>query len=256
MNINREIVNRALNKAGEEPITDKEWEAGTGTRIRLVKDYYLATILETLSNTAWTSRKKRAKLMPYTEGNLTDYCYVYLLPPDCAKPVSVNDNAEFILEGAYLYCDEAEAVLMYVSNGYTGEYKYKKLEVQPTAETFKANTFYYKDENENFILAETFAEGKEYYEIDHEDYDKYEDMVFDPLLSEYIETRLAAKMVLKLTGKTDLYQLLYSESQLMENRAVKASVAHGYNKDEGNRYWGEVLGLPDYGDNGGRRVNY
>ena len=32
MNIDRQLVARAYDKAGEEPITDQEWEEGTGTR--------------------------------------------------------------------------------------------------------------------------------------------------------------------------------------------------------------------------------
>ena len=248
MNIRREIVNRALDKAGEEPILDKEWEDGTSVRVRLIKDYYLATILETLSKTEWTSRKKRAELVEDESPNLTNNSYKYILPKDCAKPISITDDAEYIVEGRSLLTDAYKPILLYVSNGYTGENKYKEADPQPTEETWESMKYFYQDENEHYILADEYDEEKTYFEIEHDDYDGYEDIEFDPLLSEYIETRLAAKMTLKLTGKMDLYRLLYSESVLMEQRAATASEAHGFNKATGNEYWGDILGLPDYGE--------
>lgn len=62
MNIDRSLVARAFAKAGEEPITDAEWEEGTSSRVRIVQEFYLATILDALSSYNWTSQKKRARL--------------------------------------------------------------------------------------------------------------------------------------------------------------------------------------------------
>ena len=62
MNIDRDLVARSLSKAGEEPITDAEWEEGTSNRVRVVKDFFHATVLEALSTYDWTSQKKRARL--------------------------------------------------------------------------------------------------------------------------------------------------------------------------------------------------
>ena len=247
MNIDKEIVNRALDKAGEEPINDTEWETGTSTRIRLVKDYYLVTILETLSNTDWTSQKKRAALELDTDTeNLTEYSYVYSLPLDCAKPVKLKGEGEYFVEGNNLYTDTENAILVYISNSYTGKYNYTLADPQPTAENFTEKTYYYKDANDSYFVQESYDAAKDYYTRDEEDYYLYADIKFDALLSEYIETRLASKMVLKLTGDQSLYQLLYSEAALMEKRAMQASEAHGFNKNTGNKYWGETLGLPSY----------
>ena len=102
MNINWEIVNRALNKIGEEPILEEEKKEKTSTRIRLVYDFYLSTILETLHNTAWTSQIKRTKLIFAEVENLTDYENVYILPIDCAKPIALKDNSEYKVEGNFL----------------------------------------------------------------------------------------------------------------------------------------------------------
>lgn len=248
MNINRQIVNRAMDKAGEEPILEEEWNNNTSVRVRLVKDYYLATILETLANTEWTSRKKREPLVEDTAGlNWSENAYKYFLPIDCAKPISLQNNADYIVEGNYLLTDKENAILTYVSNAYTGERKWAVAEVQPTQETWESMKYaYYDEETEKYVDAENYVEGKTYYLPVDEDYPLYDDIDFDPLLSEYIETRLASKMVLKLTGNKELYQLLYNEAILMEKRAVNVSQAHGYNKAKGSEYWGKTLGLPDY----------
>lgn len=209
MNINWEIVNRALNKIGEEPILEEEKKEKTSTRIRLVYDFYLSTILETLHNTAWTSQIKRTKLICAEVENLTDYENVYILPIDCAKPIALKDNSEYKVEGNFLYTNSEENILIYVSNS-------KKIPIDNDEENIE------------------------------EDYPEYNEMIFDPLLSEYIETKLAAKMALKITGNNNIYQLLYQEAAIIENRAIKASMAHGASKDKGNRYWNDILGLPNY----------
>lgn len=247
MNINRDIANRALEKAGEEPLNDNDFE-NNSVRWRTIKNNYLPTLLETLANTAWTSQKKRAKLELITEeeaANYTEYSYAYILPEDCAKPEELTDESEFIVEGTTLYTNAENAVLMYITNGYRGKPAMKQAEPQPTEENFsEADYFVYDEENKTYSKAETFEEDTTYFiEDTEEDYPLYEELKLDPLLSEYLETRLAAKLVLKITGKSDLYQLLYSESHLMESRAIKVTVSHSRNKDKGHRYWGDILGM-------------
>lgn len=251
MNINKELVARAMNKAGEEPLTEEDY-TNKGTRYRLVKDYYLATILETLAATSWTSQLKAIKL-EIEEENESAYMASYKLPIDCAKPVRLKSEEEFSVAGKILYTDDTDAVLIYVTNEYTGElkYNYEEAEPQPTAETFSQNEYFtYNEETETYETADQYNEHVTYYvrEQIEEDYELYNDIDLqsDPLLSELIETRLAAKIVLKLTGKTDLYTLLYNESQIMEQRAVKASFAHAHSKNNGNSWWSDILGLPDY----------
>lgn len=253
MNIDRKLCARAFDKAGEQPITEEEWgEIPEGNRVRLIKDIYHSTILEALAGTEWTSQKKRAKLVISEDENLTEYNYAYILPKDCAKPCALFDEGKYIVEGNILYTNSFDAILIYVTNGFTGEYKYEytQAEPQPTAETFAEGVYYVKNEEE-YVIAEDYQEGITYYtrEILEEDYPLYDDYNFDPLLAEYIETLLACKIIFKITGDMNKYQLLYSEARLMENRATKASIAHGHNKDKGNPYWGEQLGLPNYGGN-------
>ena len=141
MNIDRSIVARAFAKAGEEPINDEEWNDGDSNRVRVTKEFYLATMLEALSSYNWTSQKKRERLTPITEEelndageeNLTGFDYMYALPADCAKVIAVDDNESYVVEGGFLFCNSANAVLLYVRNYFTGKYVYEKVE-KPVAE--------------------------------------------------------------------------------------------------------------------------
>ena len=151
MNINKEIVARAMDKAGEEPITKEEWEANKSTRIRLIKDYYLATILETLANTSWTSQKKRTQLISQAEQpNLTSYLFMYELPIDCAKPIEINGVQEYLVEDGFIYTNVENPILVYISNHFTGEYRYQEEKV--TIDTFNAGIFYILDEIDYLAL--------------------------------------------------------------------------------------------------------
>lgn len=281
MNIDMGIANRAFMKAGEEPITDNDVKTNS-TRWRTIKEIYHATILETLSNTEWTSQKKRAKLEEdfepaapapteetfqekayyYRENdrfiraanfeydkiyfekseNFTDYGMKYCLPVDCAKPVALTDGGIFIVEGRYLYTDSGDAALLYVSDGFTGGRKYITADPQPTIENFKDKTYYMLKDDE-YVKAIQYEMDCVYFVEIEEDYPEYEEPVNDPLLFEYLETRLAAKLALKITGNLQLYTTLYRESQLMENRAIKSTVSQSKNRDKGHEYWGEILGL-------------
>lgn len=203
MNIDIELLNRAFEKAGEEALNDNDIQ-NESTRFKTAKSYYLPTILETLSNTEWTCQKTRAKLVYCEDDNLTDYAYMYYLPVDCAKPERINNDDEFIVEADILYTNTADAILMYISNG--------------------------KIEKEEDYLEE-------------DDYPEYRQLKFSPLLSEYIETRIAAKIAFKITGKSELYQLLYSDSLMMEKRASAASFTHGKSRENGEPWWGDQLGL-------------
>lgn len=244
MNIDFNIASRAFMKAGEEPLTETDIET-TSTRYRTLKELYLVTILETLSNTEWTSQKTRKPLELASEEaeNYTNYGFMYTLPLDCAKPVALQDDGEFIVEGRFLYTDSADAVLLYVTNGFRGDHEYVKADPQPTGETFSEGEYYYIDEDNIIHRAEEYDMSIVYLVEKPEDYPGYRELVEDPLLFEYIATRLAAKLVLKFTGNLQLYSALYSESYAMENRAIKSTVAHSKSRDEGHKYWGEILGL-------------
>lgn len=246
MYIDRNIVARAFIKAGEEPITEEEWTEGTSNRVRIIKESYLAMLLETLASYDWTSQKKRVRLTVIdpeaeeAEENLSGYAYMYPLPADCAKVVSVNNDKPYVVEGAFLFTDEENAILLYIRNYWTGKYEFAQV-AEPVAEDI--DKYWIKDEDGEYVKAESYVMGTTYYVIVEHDYNFYAQPKLDPTLSACFECRLAASIALKLTGGTDKYQMLYNEAQLIANNAQKKSAEQAQNRTHGNKWWTEELGL-------------
>lgn len=252
MYIDRSLVARAFAKAGEEPITDAEIEEGTSSRVRIVKEFYLATILDALSSYNWTSQKKRARLTPITpdededaEENMTGYAFMFALPADCAKVVAINDGDPYIVEGAFIFCDMENPVLLYIRNYFTGRYVYE--EVEDPVET-DLDKYYTKDSEGNYEKATTWDVTETYYIRIEEDYNFYSQPVFDPELSSYIECTLAANIALKLTGDPQKYQMLFNEARIIADGAMKRSAEQARNKTKGNPWWTDQLGLTSGGN--------
>ena len=282
MTIDRKLVARAFAKAGEEPITEAEWEEGTSSRVRVVKDFYLAAILEALSLYDWTSQKKRGTLEKvedyfqeveypverdldkyytrdnegnyekatswdaqetyyiFVKTNFTPYFYMYLLPADCAKCVSLNDGKEYMVEGAYLYTNEAEAILLYIKNYFTGQYVFEEVEDPQEADL---DNYYIINEEGKYVKAETWDPDETYYIVVEQDYNFYGEPELDPQLSAFIECSLAARIALKITGDMNKYQMLYNEALLIGNNAQKKSAEMARNKSHGNEWWTKQLGM-------------
>lgn len=205
MQINRDLVNRALLKAGQTTLTEDDI-TNNSEAWKTVKEFYLSTMLETLSRTPWTSAKRRVRLTKLEDTeNFSPYENMFRLPADCARALKLNNGRQFIVEGDYLYSDEGQPVLLYITNG--------KQEPEDTTEE------------------------------DQEDIPGYDNVPYDPNFWEYVETRIASKIVLKITGDTNLYNMLMGEASLIENAATKASKAAGKSKPNGQTYWtDEIVG--------------
>lgn len=233
-------------KAGEEPITAEEWDDAESNRVRIVKEFYLAVLLESLASYDWTSQKKRVRLevldpeSEEAEENYTIYAYMYPLPADCAKVVSVNNDKPYIVEGAFLFTDEADAILLYIKNYWIGRYEYEAV-TEPTESDL--SKYYIKDAEGDYVKATTWDVTETYYVIVEQDYNFYAQPKLDPTLSAYFECKLAASLALKLTGGADKYQMLYNEAQLILNNAQKKSAEQARNKSKGNPWWTDELGL-------------
>lgn len=202
MNIDRELVNRALAKAGQEALKETDIQNNV-LAWRTAKEFYLTTILETLSQTEWTGAKKREKLRISTgTENLSDSPYMYELPKDCAKPIALQNDEPFVVEGQFLYAAVADAVLLYVGN-------------------------------------ERIADSAQY--LDTDDYPEYRNIRMEPKFAQYIETRLASKIALKMTSDKSVYQLLYAEAVKIEDEARSASRSSGFSKPNGQKWWLEQV---------------
>ena len=50
---------------------------------------------------------------------MTGYAFMFALPADCAKVVAINDGDPYIVEGAFIFCDMENPVLLYIRNYFT-----------------------------------------------------------------------------------------------------------------------------------------
>lgn len=205
MNIKRDVANRALLKCGQTPLTDEDIE-NNAVLWRVIKSFYLSTILESLAEFDWTCCKKRSALhlvdTAETE-NLSTFSFAYALPVDLSKPLEIEQNALFRIEGNVLYTNIENAHLLYISNG--------KISAE-----------------EDYLL--------------DDDYPDYKELLADCIFWQFLETRLAAKMVLNTTGDLNLYNLLFQESQITARAASITSHAAARSKRNPQKYWYEGEG--------------
>lgn len=231
MNVNFDIVNRALTRLGEEAITEKDKEEQT-LKWKLCKGFYLQTILESLATTPWTSSQKHAVLEKIENDNYTEYQYAYALPADCAKPIQLKNNEYYIVIGDVLYTDQEDAILRYVSN-----FK-KEIKETPEEDNIEViNDEIIDDEIIPDIPENETPEEELPEEIIEEDYPEYNDIVGDVRFWEYIELRLASKLALKFSGEMSLYSTLFNEAKVIEQEAITASKNLGFAKKNGNNWW-------------------
>lgn len=253
MIINRELVNRSLLKAGQTVLTEADIE-NDSELWKTCKAFYLQTILETLTRTPWTSAKTRARLeLTEDADNLSVYANMYTLPVDCARALKLNSGESFIVEDKYLYTNDVNPILLYITNGKIDVTVEVPAEPPATNEPSNINgsddiedttgTEGESNEEENNGQTETPPEENTVPEEPEEDIPGYKTLEYDPNFWEYIETRLASKMVLKITGDTSLYNMLFQEAAVIEQTATKASKASSKSKPNGQAYWtDEVTG--------------
>ena len=111
MNIDLHIVTRALQKAGQEPLTQEDIDKNS-TRWRTIKAFYLATILETLSRTSWTSQKVRSRLESKNKKK-SGFDFSYELPLDFKKALYLDSAEPYGIIDGILYTDDREPELIY-----------------------------------------------------------------------------------------------------------------------------------------------
>ncbi len=204
MNIDRDIADRAFLAVGEPALNSGDI-GRESERYRMLKTYYLQTILEALSEVPWTRAKKRVVLEKSEDENLSPYRYAYVTPVDCARPLEMQNNEYFIVEGDRILTDLPDAVLLYITNG-------------------------------RRTLWDSITETRE-------DYPAYDLPEMEPKFYEYIEKMLAAKFAIKLTDKKNLYQTLFSAAMLIKDEAVSASKSASAAKKNGNPWWFEEIGV-------------
>jgi hypothetical protein len=251
MDIDLKLVNRALLNAGQEPINDGDIAAGNPP-VGLARAYYLETLLEAFSEVAWTGSKRRAVLAKSRgRGNTSPYGFMYDLPVDCAKPLELQENAYFVIEGRYLYSDMDRAELVYVSNG------------RGITQTVKisgggSRTRYghpYLHGGMSYTRPSVIIHGGGSREADYtkraaeiaprlaEDFPAYRQVLTEPKFYEYVEKTLSAKYAMKLSDRPELHVSLLQEAMLVKEEAIAASRSSVAAKKNGAGWWADRLGL-------------
>jgi len=259
MNMNFDIVNRALYATGQNTLSDKDTAGkNVNSLYYLCKAFYITTFLEALSEIEWVGGRRRAKLVRTGRPVVRDgqYRFAYDMPFDCARPIELQNNEYFIVEDRFILTDAPRARLLYVSNG-------KTLRPVAAASAGKPGEL---PEHEYFTAGPpgtepdiTLYPGRPSDITDEledpmpeEDYPDYAALDYEPKFFEYIEKRLAAKLAMKLSDQPQLYAQLLQEAQLIKQEAVIASRAGRAAKVKENPWWSQELGLEE----GKTHVNY
>ncbi|MDR1909661.1 MAG: hypothetical protein LBQ35_07090 [Spirochaetaceae bacterium] len=252
MNMDRGLVNRALLNAGHSPLSD-----GPDAVFRMAREYYLAAWLEALSEVPWRGGRKRARLartgMPHLPG---DFPFVYDLPFDCARPMELQDNAAFIVEGRFLRTAREKAELLYISNGRAlgprGHISAGRpgdvMEMEYMSGGFPG------EETELTVTSGRPAditgplpedpEGGE----DYPDYRLPANEPYEPKFWQYLELTLAARFAMKLSDQPGLHTQLLQEAMLISQAAEEASLSAAASRQSPRKWWAEELGLSGRAD--------
>jgi hypothetical protein len=249
MNMNTDVINRALLATGQSTLTAEDVKE-KNSAYELCRAFYISTFLEALSEVEWVGGRKREKLVLTGRPTIKDrrYLFAYDLPFDCAKPIELQDNEYFIVEDRLIYTDAEDAQLLYVSNG--------KI-LRPVAAVSNGRPGEVHDmeyltagppgtEGDQIIYSGIPDDVPDVFPDDpppESDYPDYITLDYESKFYEYAEKRLAAKFAMKLSDQPQLHSQLLQEALLVKMEAVDASKSGRAAKVKENPWWGEKLGL-------------
>jgi hypothetical protein len=250
MNIDRNLVNRALLVAGRMPFS--EWEEAGSANNTMVKEFYLSTFLEALSEISWTGGRKRKFLMKTGVPHIRNagFRFIYDLPLDCARPVELREREYFVTEDRFLYTDQEQADLLYITNG----------RIQPAVPLVSGGR------PGDVLEGEYFSGGRPGDMADEdvtlyggrpadipeaappeagpgEDYPEYRMPRYESKFYQYVENMLAAKFALKLSENPALHGQLLQQAYMIKQEAVNASLSVSAGPIKPAKWWAEELGI-------------
>lgn len=248
MNMDRDIVNRALFDVGQHPLYGEDGSEHN-TTYELCKAFYISTFLEALSEVEWVGGRRWARLVRTGRPVIKDrrYRFAYDLPFDCARPIELQHNEYFMAEDRLILTDDRDAELLYVSNG-------KILRTIATAiagEPGDMPAMEYLTAGQPDTEPEvTFWPGEPEHILDRlpedpvltDDYPDYRAPEYEPKFYEYIEKSLAAKFAIKLSEQPELHTLLLQEALFIKQEAVNASRTARAAKFNGSPWWTDQMG--------------
>jgi len=248
MNMNRDIINRALYATGQNSLSDSDIE-NKNTNYELCKSFYLATFLEALSEVEWVGGRKREKLLP-TGRPITSnqkYKFAYDMPFDCAKPIELQDNEFFIVEDRLIFTNIKGAELLFVSNGKVlrpvsfitmkpGDLPDMEYLTAGPPGTVPEVTLYPGRPSD---IKDEMPEDPE----PASDYPDYIELQYEAKFYEYIEKKLAAKFAMKASEQPRLHSQLLQEALLIKQEAIDATRSSRAAKVKEDDWWSDELGM-------------
>jgi hypothetical protein len=200
VNINEDLANRIFLNIGEEILSQGDRTQGT-LKWRVLKQYYLSTMLAELAANPWVGARIRKLLVKEatTYTNYSPYQFIYKLPLDCARPLEIQGNYFYVIEDNRLLTDRDNAALLYIAN------------------------------------------GKRAAPIQGDDYPDYDNLVIDPLFYDYLEKLIASKIAMKVANRPDIHQQLFTEAVLAKREAIHTIAALSNSRQNGERRWDDYL---------------
>jgi hypothetical protein len=257
MNMDIDLVNRALLNIGNSPLSDAD-RADENTTFVLCKHFYIETFLEALSEVEWTGGRKRARLIqtgrPIRKNER--YRFAYDMPFDCAKPIELQSNENFIVEDRIIYTDIADAELLYVSNGKTlrtvksvsaprlGELPHMEYLTGGRPGDVAEITLRAGGPSD---LPKEIPEGFDKVQLPKDvitdDFPDYVALAYEPKFYQYVETMLSAKFSMKLSADPNLSNNLLQKAMMIKGEAYDASKSSKASKENGRSWWSDDLGI-------------
>ena len=237
MDYDKEIMSRALQRAGQDELLDEDVTEKTA-KYRAARDFYFPTLMLLLSEADWTELKKRSKLEAWEGENLSDYQYAYNIPGDMSRAISIDGGDAYEIEGQVLYTDVSDATLLYIRNGKRTELSELPAEKQDEEVYYDGKHWTWKEADEEKGTAAGYYEDEE-----QEDQPLYDELPLSPEFKQCFEYQLAAELSLKITGSQNLYQQLMQYAMAMQKRSQKTSREHATGKLQGHAWWSDTLGI-------------
>jgi len=236
-------------------------------KVKTIKEMYLTTFLEALTEIDWTSaRRGRRLIKTRIKSVYRPYEYEYALPLDCAKPLRIQGGALFEVIGRSIFVEEPKAILLYITNG--------RRFIETDSKWVKVGDKYVREATEvdqepvslsDQIDTEPIDSGEpddppdepevtrllgspvtnypitgDYLTYEHdEDFPEYTPPQFEPQFYAYIEKSLAAKCALRISNRPELHQLLLQEMMLAQETAQTVSLSSSNSAEKETGWWSE-----------------
>ena len=251
MNLDFALVNRALRNIGMQALTLQDRQTNSEAW-QTARAYYLNTMLEALAQVEWTSAKRRRELTPaqMPVKKNADFARAYALPLDCAKPVELDGQEYFEVEGALLYTDAAPARLLYVGNGrrvidqevISGGNAGRRL--TPDYVTGgDADRDCRVEWGDNTVSGGNAGRAPAAPPEADEDYPDYRELRLEPNFYLYWECLLSSKYALRMTDTPGLSESWLNRALVYGRAAEVVSIAGSAGRKKAPDTWQEQLGI-------------